>query len=103
MTGTVYERWLAEFEEAQENPRSIATQHCPSCDSTALQLIFVVPSADSEVGWSEFWCDNCRQGVFFSRVQVSPGARRISMEERGASSQSVVPGYRVIPPEFSAD
>jgi hypothetical protein len=94
----LYGKWEKAFEQAAEDPGSVARLTCPSCGCTALRLLFVVPEWDSTVGWSEFWSENCRQGIFFSRVSVPPRGNSITINERTAVSEGEGARYTIIPP-----
>ncbi|GAA0992010.1 hypothetical protein GCM10009555_080340 [Acrocarpospora macrocephala] len=99
----IYEKWLREYIRVEKDPRSLRTRPCPSCGQPALRLLFVVHKTDRSIGWAKFWCDNCRKGVFFSRVSVPDWGERVTMEERRAVPSEELPGYEIIPPTTYSD
>ncbi|MFI9556176.1 hypothetical protein [Nonomuraea endophytica] len=96
----LYEKWFEAYVKVEKDPRLVAGLSCPSCGRTTLRLLFVVHPTDRSLGWAEFWCGACRQGIFFSRVSVPAGAETVSAEERRATQRE---DFEVIPPMFSSD
>ncbi|GAA0972175.1 hypothetical protein GCM10009555_024840 [Acrocarpospora macrocephala] len=99
----IYEKWLREYGRVFNDPRSLRTRPCPSCGRPGLRLLFNVHRTDRSVGWAEFWCDNCRKGIFFSRVSVPDWGESVTTEEKRALSSGEAPEYETIPPTTYSD
>jgi hypothetical protein len=89
------EQWTAAWNVAYDALPSETKGACPNCGHRTLRLVFSAKPA-SAIGYAEFWCDTCLEGLDVSRVVVPEGAvvRDTSLPEEERRPQ--IPDYRPV-------
>ncbi|RAK39825.1 hypothetical protein B0I29_104364 [Actinoplanes lutulentus] len=79
------EQWWDTFRAACDAVPGPVDLACPNCGHQCLRLVFT-GNLDRAVGYAQFWCDNCLQGIGISRTHIPDGAVvqdiRLPEEER---------------------
>ncbi|MFF3439754.1 hypothetical protein [Streptosporangium sp. NPDC002721] len=99
----IFEEWLQAYVRVYDDPQSLEILPCPSCGHSALRLVYNVYDSDRSVGWVEFWCDNCRKGIFLSRAVVPEWGVTVTSQERQAMSGDQDSRFEIIPPPIDED
>lgn len=89
------EKWREAFRaacDALPEPFDIA---CPNCGRCRLRLVFT-GNLNRGVGYAQFWCDNCLNGIGISRTFIPDGAVtqdiRLPVDERLPK----IPNFRLV-------
>ena len=44
---------------------------CPICNSKKTDYGFIIINSDTNMGYGAIWCNECKNGHYMSRVQIS--------------------------------
>jgi hypothetical protein len=90
-----FEDWLDAFDAVYEAIPDDAGRSCPNCGHDRLNLVF---TGDPErmIGYAHFWCDNCREGVGISRVEIPPDAAMRDIHDAPEQRSPRIPNYRLV-------
>jgi hypothetical protein len=97
-----WEAWVTAFEKVYANPSRIAEVRCPSCGARDLRIEFTGDEGP-RIGYASFWCQNCFNGIFTSRLHIPAGIQVVPFDLPPEDREKIIPRFNVIPPDPSED
>ena len=90
-----FEQWTEAWNDVYEALPADSETACPNCGHRTLRLVFSA-KPDSAVGYADFWCDTCFEGIHVSRAVIPDGVivrdSSVPTEERSPR----IPDHRLV-------
>lgn len=71
---------------------------CPSCGNLAVDFQYVGDTA-TRIGYLDIWCEECRQGIHISRVQIPGEATMLDIHGNPSIVISRIPKFTWVLPK----
>ena len=65
---------------------------CPNCGKKAIDYLYI-GDEETEIGYLQIWCNECKKGIYISRVKIPKNVRVVSFEE---SNKMKLPSYELL-------
>jgi hypothetical protein len=95
MTMATRENWKDAWSVVYEAIPADSHTPCPNCGSDALRIVFTA-DPHRDVGYAEFWCDNCLEGIGVSRTVIPEGAVVRNIHDAPEDRRPKIPDFTLI-------
>jgi hypothetical protein len=80
----------------------IGGERCPSCGARDLRIAFTGDEGP-RIGYASFWCQNCFNGIFTSRLHIPAGVQMVPFDLSAEDREKIIPRFNIIPPAPAED
>ncbi len=53
---------------------------CPNCKKKSIDYLYI-GDRKTKIGYLQIWCNECKKGIYVSRVKIPPNMKFVSFEE----------------------
>lgn len=65
---------------------------CPNCEKKGIDYLYI-GDKETKIGYLQIWCNECKKGIYISRVKIPKNVRVVTFEE---SKKMKLPSYELL-------